>query len=151
MPILWKGAQGQFQRYDLFSGYGRIRYKICFVDIIGFRDRICFVDKVGCRDRIYFVDRIGCRDRICFVDRVGCRDRICFVDRVGFVGWKRMYTIKLNQNKSNPATKLNQNTNSELRTLKLNCAKAKAMVLSRNKLIVIFLAFCGLWDETKLI
>jgi hypothetical protein len=73
------------------------------------------------------------------VDRVGFRDRICFIDMVGFVGWKRMDTIKLNQNKSKPATKL-------------NCAKAKVMVLGRNKLIVIiFLAFCGLWDETKLI
>jgi hypothetical protein len=42
--------------------------------------------------------------------------------------------------------------NSELRTLKLNYAKAKAMVLGRNKLIVIiFLAFCGLWDKTRLI
>jgi hypothetical protein len=49
------------------------------------------------------------------MDRVGFRDRICFVDRVGFVGWKRMDRIKLNQNKSKPA-----NTNSELRTLKLN-------------------------------
>jgi hypothetical protein len=29
--------------------------------------------------------------------------------------------------------------NSELRTLKLNCAKAKAMVLDRNKLIVIII------------
>ena len=66
-----------------------------------------FVDRVGFRDRIYFVDRVGCRDRIYFVDRVGCRDMICFVGRVGFVGWKRMDTIKLNQNKSNPATKLN--------------------------------------------
>jgi hypothetical protein len=65
------------------------------------------VDIVGCRDMIYFVNRISCRDRICFVDRVGCRDRICFVDRVGFVGWKRMNTIKLNQNKANLATKLN--------------------------------------------
>jgi hypothetical protein len=53
------------------------------------------------------MDRVGCRDRICFVDRVGCTDMICFVDRVGFVGWKRMDTIKLNQNKSNPASKLN--------------------------------------------
>jgi hypothetical protein len=51
--------------------------------------------------------RVGFRDRICFVNRVGYRDRICFVDRVGFVGWKRMDTIKLNQNKSNLATKLN--------------------------------------------
>jgi hypothetical protein len=71
------------------------------MDMVGFRVRICFVDIVGCRGRIYFVNRI------CFVDRVGCRDRICFVDRVGFVGWKRMDTIKLNQNKSNPTTKLN--------------------------------------------
>jgi hypothetical protein len=54
-----------------------------------------------------FVDRVGFRDRICFVDRVGFRDRICFVDRVGFVGWKRIDRIKLNPNKSNPATKLN--------------------------------------------
>jgi hypothetical protein len=53
------------------------------------------------------MDRVDCRDRICFVDRVDCRDMICFVDRVGFVGWKRMDTIKLNQNKSNLATKLN--------------------------------------------
>jgi hypothetical protein len=75
--------------------------------MVGFRDMICFVDIVGCRDRIYFVNRIGCRDMICFVDRVGCRDRICFVDRVCFVGRKRMDTIKLNQNKSNAATKLN--------------------------------------------
>ena len=66
-----------------------------------------FLDRVGFRDRIYFVDRVGCRDRICFVDRANCRDMICFVDRVGFVGWKRMDTIKLNQNKSKPATKLN--------------------------------------------
>jgi hypothetical protein len=65
------------------------------VDMVGFRDRICFVDIVGCRDRIYFVNRVG------------CRDRICFVDRVGFVGLKRMDIIKLKQNKSNPATKLN--------------------------------------------
>jgi hypothetical protein len=65
------------------------------VDIVDFRDRICFVGRVGCRDRIYFVDRVG------------FRDRICFVDMVGFVGWKRMDRIKLNQNKSNPATKLN--------------------------------------------
>jgi hypothetical protein len=65
------------------------------------------VDMVGFRDRIYFLNRIGCRDRNCFVDRVGCRDRICFVDRFGFEGWKRMDKIKLNQNKSNPATKLN--------------------------------------------
>jgi hypothetical protein len=76
-------------------GYGWFRYRICFVDRVGFRDRICFVD------------RVGCRDRICFVDRVSFRDRICFVDRVGFIGWKRMDRIKLNQNKSNPATKLN--------------------------------------------
>jgi hypothetical protein len=34
-------------------------------------------------------------------------------------------------------------------TPKLNCAKAKAMVLGRDEPIVIFLAFCGLWDETK--
>jgi hypothetical protein len=78
-----------------------------FVDRVGFRDRIYFVDRVGCRDKIYFVDRVGFRDRICFVDMVGFRDRICFVDRVGFVGWKRMDRIKLNQNKSKPATKLN--------------------------------------------
>jgi hypothetical protein len=66
-----------------------------------------FVDRVGFRYRIYFVDRVGCRDMIYFVDRVGFRDRICFVYRVGFVGWKRMDRIKLNQNKSKPATKLN--------------------------------------------
>jgi hypothetical protein len=65
------------------------------------------LDRVGFKDRIYFVDRVGCRDMIYFVDRVGFRDKICFVDMVGFVGWKRMDTIKLNQNKSNPATKLN--------------------------------------------
>jgi hypothetical protein len=69
------------------------------------------------------VDRVGFRDMICFVDRVSFRDRICFVDRVGFVGWKRM----------------------ELRTLKLNCAKAKAMVLGQNKLIVIIIIFGFLW------
>jgi hypothetical protein len=50
-----------------------------------------------------------------------------------------MDTIKLNQNKSKPATKLNLEQNSEPRTLKLNCAKAKAMVLGRNKLIVIII------------
>jgi hypothetical protein len=50
---------------------------------------------------------IGFRDMIYFMDRVGCRDRIYFVDRVDFVGWKRMDRIKLNQNKSKPATKLN--------------------------------------------
>jgi hypothetical protein len=33
---------------------------------------------------------------------------------VGFVGWKRMDTIKLNQNKSKPTTKLN--LEHELRT-----------------------------------
>jgi hypothetical protein len=33
---------------------------------------------------------------------------------VGFVGWKRMDRIKLNQNKSKPATKLN--LEHELRT-----------------------------------
>jgi hypothetical protein len=41
------------------------------------------------------------------VDMVGFRDKIYFMDRVGFVGWKRMDRIKLNQNKSKPATKLN--------------------------------------------
>jgi aminoglycoside phosphotransferase family enzyme len=66
-----------------------------------------FLDRVSFRDRIYFVDRVGFRDRICLVDRVGFRDRICFVDMVGFVRWKRMDRIKLNQNKSKPATKLN--------------------------------------------
>jgi hypothetical protein len=77
------------------------------------------------------------------VDRVGFRDRICFVDRVGFVGWKRMARIKLNKNKSKPATKLN--LEHELRTtLKLNCAKAKVMVLGWNKLIVIIF-FGFLW------
>jgi hypothetical protein len=65
------------------------------------------VDMVGFRDRICFVDMVGCRDRICFVDRVGFKDRIYFVDRVGFVGWKQMDRIKLNQNKSKPAIKLN--------------------------------------------
>jgi hypothetical protein len=85
---------------------------------VGFRDRICFVDMVGLdtrsvlwigsvRDRICFVNRVGLRDMICFVDRVGFRDRFYFVDRVGFVGWKWMDRIKLNQNKSNLATKLN--------------------------------------------
>jgi hypothetical protein len=69
--------------------------QICFVDMVGFRDRICFVDRVCFRDRIYFVDKVG------------FRDRICFVDRVSFVGWKQMDRIKLNQNKSKPATKLN--------------------------------------------
>jgi hypothetical protein len=62
---------------------------------------------VDFRDRICFVDRVGFRDRICFVDMVGFRDMICFVDKIGFVGWKRMDRIKLNQNKSKPATKLN--------------------------------------------
>jgi hypothetical protein len=83
------------------------RDRIYFVDRVGFRDRIWFVDMVGFRDRICFVDMVGFRDRICFVDRVSFLDRICFVDRLDFVGWKRMDTIKLNQNKSNPATKLN--------------------------------------------
>jgi hypothetical protein len=83
------------------------RGRIYFVDRVSFRDRICFVDMVGFRDRICFVDRVDFRDRICFVDMVGFRDRICFVDRIGFVGWKRMDRIKLNQNKSKPATKLN--------------------------------------------
>jgi hypothetical protein len=59
------------------------------------------VDRVGFRDRICFVDMVGLRDKICFVDRVGFRDSICFI------GWKQMDRIKLNQNKSNPATKLN--------------------------------------------
>jgi hypothetical protein len=97
-----------------------------FVDKVGFRDMIYFMDRVGCRYMIYFVDRVGFRDRICFVDivgfrdmicfvdSVGFRDRICFVDRVGFVGWKRMDRIKLNQNKSKSATKLN--LEHELRT-----------------------------------
>jgi hypothetical protein len=95
------------------SSYGFQRHKSAGTEAkavghrVSFRDRICFVDIVGCRDRIYFVNRIGCRDKICFVDRVSCRDIICFVDRLGFVEWKRMDTIKLNQNKSNPATKLN--------------------------------------------
>jgi hypothetical protein len=48
------------------------------------------------------------------VDMVGFRDRICFVDMVGFIGWKWMDTIKLNQNKSKSATKLN--LEHELRT-----------------------------------
>jgi hypothetical protein len=65
------------------------------------------MDRVGFRDKICFVDMVGFRDRICFVDRVGFRDRIYFVDRVGFVGWKRVDRIKLNQNKSNLATKPN--------------------------------------------
>jgi hypothetical protein len=78
-----------------------------FVDRVGCRDMIYFVDRVGFRDRICFVDMVSFRDRICFVDKVDFRDRICFVDRVGFVAWKRMDRIKLNQNKSNPATKLN--------------------------------------------
>jgi hypothetical protein len=51
--------------------------------------------------------RVGFRDRICFVDSVGFRDRIYFVDRVGFIRWNRIDRIKLNQNKSNRATKLN--------------------------------------------
>jgi hypothetical protein len=85
-----------------------------FMDRVGFRDRICFVDIVGFRDRICFVDRVGFRDRICFVDRVSFRDRICFVERVDFVRWKQMERIKLNQNKSKPATKLN--LEHELRT-----------------------------------
>jgi hypothetical protein len=91
------------------------RDRIYFVDMVGFRDRICFVDMVGFRDRIYFVDRVSFRDRICFVDRVDFRDMIYFVDMVGFVGWKRMDRIKLNQNKSKPATKLNLEY--ELRTV----------------------------------
>jgi aminoglycoside phosphotransferase family enzyme len=61
------------------------------------------------------VDMVGFRDRICLVDRVDFRDRICFVDMVDFVGWKQMDTIKLNQNKSKPATKLNLEL--ELRTV----------------------------------
>jgi hypothetical protein len=77
------------------------------VNRVGYRDRIYFVDRVGFRDKICFVDRVGFRDMICCVDRVGFRDRICFIDRVGFVGWKRTDRIKLNQNKSTPATKLN--------------------------------------------
>jgi hypothetical protein len=88
--------------------------RIYFVNRVGFRDRICFVDIVGFRDRICFVDRVGFRDRICFVDRVSFRDRICFVERVDFVRWKQMERIKLNQNKSKPATKLN--LEHELRT-----------------------------------
>jgi hypothetical protein len=36
------------------------------------------------------------------------------MDMVGFVGWKRIDRIKLNQNKSKPATKLN--LEHELRT-----------------------------------
>jgi aminoglycoside phosphotransferase family enzyme len=63
---------------------------------------------------ICFVDMVSFRDRICLLDRVGFRDMICFVDMVGFVGWKRMDRIKLNQNKSKPATKLN--LEHELRT-----------------------------------
>jgi hypothetical protein len=60
------------------------------------------------------VDMVGFRDMIYLMDRVSFRDMICFVDMVGFVGWKRMETIKLNQNKSKPATKLN--LEHELRT-----------------------------------
>jgi hypothetical protein len=60
------------------------------------------------------VDRVGFRDKICLVDKVSFRDRICFVDMVGFVGWKRMGRIKLNQNKSKSASKLN--LEHELRT-----------------------------------
>jgi hypothetical protein len=95
------------------SSYGFQRHKsagtvaAAMEHMFGFRDRICFVDRVSFRDRICFVDRVGFRDMICFVDRVGVRDRICFVYRIDFVGWKRMDRIKLNQNKSNPATKLN--------------------------------------------
>jgi hypothetical protein len=116
----WKG--GGFGFVDRVGFRDRIyfvdkvscRDRIYFVDRVGFRDRICFVDMVGFRDRICFVDRVGFRDMICFVDRVGFRYRICFVDRVGFVGWKWMDKIKLNQNKSKPATKLN--LEHELRT-----------------------------------
>jgi hypothetical protein len=90
------------------------RDMIYFVDRVGCRDRIYFVDRVGFRDMIYFVDRVDFRDMICFVDRVGSRDMICFVDRVIFIGWKQMDRIKLNQNKSKPATKLN--LEHELRT-----------------------------------
>ena len=39
--------------------------------------------------------------------------------------------------------------NSELRTLKLNCAKAKAMVFGRNKLIVIFFGFLWTMGRNK--
>jgi hypothetical protein len=87
----------------------------------------CF--KFGLRIRVFgevlegwggfgFVDRVGFRDMIYFVDRVDCRDMIYFVDRVSFVGWKRMDRIKLNQNKSKPATKLN--LEHELRTADSN-------------------------------
>jgi hypothetical protein len=85
------------------------------VDRVNFRDMICFIDRVGFRDRICFVDRVGFRDMICFVDRIDFKDRICFVDRVNFVVWKWMERIKLNQNKSKPATKLN--LEQELRTM----------------------------------
>jgi hypothetical protein len=45
---------------------------------------------------------------------------------------------KLTQNKSKPATNSTKDTNSELRTPKLNYAKAKAMVLGWDTLIIIF-------------
>jgi hypothetical protein len=83
------------------SSYGFQRHKSAGTEATAMEHR------VGFRDRICFVDMVGFRDRICFVDRVSFLDRICFVDRLDFVGWKRMDTIKLNQNKSNPATKLN--------------------------------------------
>jgi hypothetical protein len=51
----------------------------------------------------------GFVDRVSFVDRVGFRDRIFFEGR-----FCRMERIKLNQNKSKPATKLS--LEHELRT-----------------------------------
>jgi hypothetical protein len=48
------------------------------------------------------------------------------------VEWQQIEMIKLNQNKSELATKLNLDTNPKLWTLKLNCAKDKVMVLGRD-------------------
>jgi hypothetical protein len=101
------------------SSYGFQRHKSAGTEAaamehrVGFRDRICFMDMVGLDTRsvlwIGSVLEIRSVLWIGSVIQIGSVfvDRICFVDRVGFVGWKRMDRIKLNQNKSNPATELN--------------------------------------------
>jgi hypothetical protein len=64
------------------------------------------------------------------------------------VEWQQIERIKLNQNKSKLATKLNLDTNSKLWTPKLNCVKAKVIVVGRDNTDCSF-SFFELWDETK--
>jgi hypothetical protein len=84
------------------SSYGFQRHKSAETEAaamehrVGFRDMICFVDMVG-------LDT-GSTLWIWSVLEIGS---VLWIGSVVEVGWKRTDRIKLNQNKSNPATKLN--------------------------------------------